>query len=434
MLSKLNATKLLNFIYVLYLLSLLEAFVKQLLAEYGYASVDWNVSEFLINYQGGFVRRGLLGEILFFLAKNYHINVEWTIKIFSLIMFAAVCTFFVKSFVKRGYTLYILPTCFFLGVFILFPCWIKKDALMLLAFITILWIWSTQKAIPIFGKIIFINLLAMLMIFIHEVFAIWALPILFLLLFNHFKKGNITASIGIALACLLPSIAVFLVVISASGDAVLSQKIWDSWHILSGKATGKVPHWNAVGAIGWPRNYTFIWHLRRNYLTIDNKIISCVYWAAVLPVVYYVVTNALMVFKKSATIFTNEHKTILSAILVFQFFALIPLFTFLSVDLGRIFLYWTSTAFIIFLLLPLGTSSSIFPKKFIKTVQNINDWLSKILRPSKSTLAFLLLFVAISSYGFVVPRAYNTMIAYRALQMLSQPFIILKEAARLIFS
>lgn len=118
---------LLNIIYCIFVFALLYKLVVQLFIKYGYES--WQISEFLINYQGGFVRRGLTGEILLFLTKNFGIDIVWTIKLFCLLCFTAVCTFFVRAFLKKGYSLYILPLCLFLGSGITGYSWIRKDYL-----------------------------------------------------------------------------------------------------------------------------------------------------------------------------------------------------------------------------------------------------------------------------------------------------------------
>jgi hypothetical protein len=58
--------------------------------------------------------------------------------------------------------------------------WIRKDSLMIGFFIIILLIYQWQK-IPLILKIFLINLMAILIILTHEVFAFFSLPILFLL-------------------------------------------------------------------------------------------------------------------------------------------------------------------------------------------------------------------------------------------------------------
>jgi hypothetical protein len=138
-----------------------------------YAYEGWLVSEFLINYQAGFVRRGLLGEILLFFAKNFNINVEWTVKIFCALCFIICCIFFVKLFMKKKYSLYILPLCFFLGGVVLSDHWIRKDYMFFCFFIPVLWFYSNQH-LSLTIKLIAINILSVFIILSHEVFVFFA--------------------------------------------------------------------------------------------------------------------------------------------------------------------------------------------------------------------------------------------------------------------
>ena len=45
---------------------------------------EWTISEWLINYQGGFTRRGLLGEIVFQFSKIFSTTLRETILIFQI--------------------------------------------------------------------------------------------------------------------------------------------------------------------------------------------------------------------------------------------------------------------------------------------------------------------------------------------------------------
>ena len=52
---------------------------------------EWQYSDWLINYQGGFIRRGLIGEILFQIYSNLDINLDILvlITVSSLILFVS---------------------------------------------------------------------------------------------------------------------------------------------------------------------------------------------------------------------------------------------------------------------------------------------------------------------------------------------------------
>ena len=49
--------------------------------------VEWTISEWLINYQGGFTRRGLIGEIVFNLSNFFEISLRKIIFFFQIFLF-----------------------------------------------------------------------------------------------------------------------------------------------------------------------------------------------------------------------------------------------------------------------------------------------------------------------------------------------------------
>ena len=414
---------LLNTAFMLFLLALFVRFIKQFFSTYSYES--WYISEFLINYQGGFVRRGLIGEILFFFVKNFTINVEWTIKIISLICFAAVCVFFVRSFLKKGYSLYILPLCFFLGGAILSNNWIRKDYLCLCCLIPILWLYNKDN-LSILVKYLIINVLAVFIILNHEVFAFFALPILFLLLFNQHKSKGTLQSIVLSLLCLLPCILAFLLTLVKHGDNEIAQAIWNSWCTLFNQEISEVKYQSAIGAIGWTSKWALAFHFKKNFLAIDKNILSLLIWCITFPIIYYIATNALLVFRKNENSFTNRHKTALSSILIFQLACLSPVLIALSCDYLRIIFYWTASSFAVFLLIPMNKTEQLFPVVFINFVERTNQLLTNILRPSKTILVFLMMFTGISGFYCVIEMIYKSTMLYNILWVLSLPFILLK--------
>jgi len=413
---------LLNTAYVLFLLSLLILFIKQLFKSYSYES---NLtSEFLINYQGGFVRRGLMGEILLFFAKNFDINIEWTIKIVCMLALVVVCFLFIKLFLKKGYSLYILPLCFFLGSGILSGFWIRKDYLFFCFFIPVLYLYNKNN-LSVFAKMVFINILAIFIILSHEVFAFFALPILYLLLFNQYKAKGILRSSVFSFLCLLPSIFAFVLTILYHGDPQTAQSIWASWSGILDKETSRIG-WS-VSAIGWSSKSAIIMHLKINFLYKDQGILYFLMWFVTFPVVYYISTNALLTFRKNDTVFTNQHKTVLSSILIFQLLCLSPVFIALSCDYIRTFFYWIASSYAVFLIIPINQTEKLFPSFFVRFVESKNAGLLKILHPTKTALVFLMMFIGISGYWCIIEWAYKNTMIYNILLVLSDFFIIIRK-------
>ena len=69
----------------------------------GMSDIDL-ISEFLVNYQGGFVRRGLLGEILYRISLWLSLDstsIFYIINSISIICFLGVVAFFSFQFIKK---------------------------------------------------------------------------------------------------------------------------------------------------------------------------------------------------------------------------------------------------------------------------------------------------------------------------------------------
>jgi hypothetical protein len=416
---------LLNTAFILFLVSLLHKFIMQILLTHSFES--WRGSEWLINYQGGFVRRGLIGEILFFFAKNFNINIEWTIKIFCLLCFAAVSVFFVRAFLKKGYSLYILPLCFFLGTHIADGMyWHKRDYAMFVFLIAIFF--TFNKIDKRFVKFIIINVLVIIALQVHEVFALFSFPFLFLLFFNEYRNKGIFQSVILSIISLVPGICAFLLTLKYHGNYETAQMIWDSWVAVANLNAAEITTYShgALSAIGWESDWTFRMHFEYNFLSRDMLVSSTVFWSVTIPLVYYIATNALLVFRKKEDIFTHRDKTTLSSVLIFQLICLTPMFLVLSCDLGRIIFYWVASSFVIFLLIPKEKIENLFPSFYIRFIKLINNGLTNILHPTKTTLALLMMFIGIPTVGFSLFGVIESGMLYNVLRIISIILVELK--------
>ncbi|NDV95621.1 hypothetical protein D0T84_11960 [Dysgonomonas sp. 521] len=414
-------TKILNTLFIIFLIGLIYNFIQGILFPYTYSS--WQISEFMINYQGGFVRRGLLGEVLYYLAKNYNLDIILTVKILCTVLFILVCSFFVYAFRRKGYSLYILPLCFFCGAHIISELpilhfWVRKDNLMILFFILILLVYNKINTHFII-RILLINLLSIFVILNHEVFIFFSLPILFLLLFNHFKpKGNYLAC-SYSFACLFPAVFIFIIVTIAHGDENTAVSIWNSWQQVLPDGISSIGP--AVSALGWDGVQIFKMHFLNNFFTItEDSIWTLLMWAIILPVIYYISVNVLLVFRKKPNIYTEKHKTILSSVFLFQLFCLFPVFCILSCDFARIFFYLSASSFAIFLIVPFHLLENLFPPIINKLAFRINQQADMILPPTKSSVAFLMIFIGVSNnFTFCLNEAASNSLLISTLRTIS---------------
>ena len=79
--KKFNTKNILFFIIITVCLSQLSKFYS-FYVEYS----EWQYSDWLINYQAGFVRRGFIGEILFQIYSNLNIRLDILVLIFVFIL------------------------------------------------------------------------------------------------------------------------------------------------------------------------------------------------------------------------------------------------------------------------------------------------------------------------------------------------------------
>ncbi len=205
--------------YFLLILSLIFIFLNK--AINGYTKESWQITEWLINYQGGFVRRGLWGEVLFKLYNYFELSPYFTIIFVCILAFLIFLYFFIFSFIKNGYSLYILPFCFFLGAPIVNDFWVRKDILLVLIFISIIYLSIKNTK----TNLILINLLFIMGVLTHEAIGFFCLPILLLIKMN--LRENKKNSLLKSLIELSPSMIAFGLCLYNKGSTAISSKIWN---------------------------------------------------------------------------------------------------------------------------------------------------------------------------------------------------------------
>jgi hypothetical protein len=418
-----NKTNILNVCFILFCLSHLRHFIWYLRHSWDYRA--WTITEFLINYQGGFVRRALVGEILFRLYK-FGIDPQLMIKIICCLCICFIILFFIKYFRKQGFSLYLLPLCFFLGELFgeLFEeqNWMRKDVITISLFIIIIFIARNNKLL-FHWKILLINLLSIVAVFIHEAFVFFSLPILFILFYNYLRIGKSSVkSLLFAALSLIPTASAFLLVAFFHGDLDTAKAIWQSYPFLGEfQIKNEV---TAIDCIAWSvlRNVKIC--VKANFLYANEGIISIVGWTIIFPVVYYLITNTLLVFGSKSS-FTERHKTVLSALLLFQFVSLLPLWLLLFDDYHRLFFFLTTSTFVVFLIFPIDDLEKLFPKPVLAIVNRFNLLFPK---PNKTIIVLLMAVIGIPPRWYLHwLLAFKTSMIYHVMYVVSKPLLALRD-------
>jgi len=353
----------LSIFYFLFILTLIYIFVFSIIR--GYEKESWNITEFLINYQGGFVRRGLLGEILLNIYNFSGLSPYVLILLLCLAAYFLLLVFFIKSFLKSGYSIFILPFVFFLGNPVINDFWLRKDILITLIFISIIY-FSTKKSNL---YLILVNLLFMTGLLIHESIGFFCFPILLLILAGrkHFSDKTKAASIKSFFSSflqLLPAAITFLSVLYYKGSQKTADLIWQSWKPVAFPMQtngNEIPA--AIDAISWSLKKGLLLGIE-TLNNFDGGVYAPIAWLIILSLIYFVLTNTdklnVKIFKYHPN--KNFNKTNISNILILQLFGVLPLFV-LGYDYGRYIFLWVISSFATIILIPEENLSLIFPKQ-----------------------------------------------------------------------
>lgn len=421
--------KLLTTFYFLYVLVLIYRLIEGIWT--GYAKESWPITELLINYQGGFVRRGLLGEALYRIAPFIHFSPYYIIIALCLIAYLTLLYFFIRGFIKKGYSIFILPFVFFLGNPIINDFWVRKDIIQVLLFILILYL-ATKK-----GKryLLLTNFVLTVGILIHESIGFFALPFLALLFYSCSHSGHARNTLKSCLTTfiqLFPALFTFVLVIYNKGTTKIAQDIWESWHAIkfpTQEDSATVPA--AIDGISWSleKGLSYFINTLKNF---EFGIYAPFAWLLIILSIYFILGKINHFnFKIYSYIPKSEiNRAQLSSVLFLQLIAVAPLFI-LGWDYGRWIFLWVTSTFAIILIIPEETLSKILPSQIMVTANWINKQLDTYLSNSRSFLVLLCLIIGTPFYGWSMWNYVDTLSPIFVLQFVSELFyevvVLIKE-------
>ena len=157
---------------------------------------DSTISEWLINYQGGFSRRGLIGEICFRLADYFDLKLRFVIFLFQTIVcftYMLLLYCFIRDLPKNTLTV----VAIFSPIFILYPLGeievlIRKEVFLFIGFVIFLILSSPKKNKT--NSMFYVFFIFPLLLLIWEPFIFFIPFTIFILLINgdeHQLKKNV---------------------------------------------------------------------------------------------------------------------------------------------------------------------------------------------------------------------------------------------------
>ena len=314
---------------------------------------QWEIGDWLINYQGGFIRRGLIGEICLRVSQILGINIVLLVLViqifFYLIFLAYTCRLAVKStFSPLNAALIFSPA------FILFPVLdpqggFRKEILLFALLATLCFYLATTDKKIAKGLPIFIGLASTIIVLSHEILAVY-LPYV-LCAFIIYDKGLGVASRKILLS-LLPAIAIaILIVLFSKGDEQVVNNICNS---LKTSAPADCFRSGAIFWIGQDMSSAYKYVLER---IKENTLLMYVYlvFLAFLPL------GILQFTSQFSRFFENKGMRFwLTICIASSIIGSLPLF-WIGIDYGR-FIYIHVTCLSLLALMIIRESSDI-PKR-----------------------------------------------------------------------
>lgn len=336
-------------LYLLWLLLHLLLNLQHMTATLEYS--DWGLSDMLINYQGGFVRRGLLGELMYRIYEVYPYDVGAFV--LALIIISAVgCMGALYTICRRmsfspvlafsGFTLQFMALAGVTGI--------RRDYLSLLLCLLTFYLyrkWQHTASHRYLWYIMFQSVMVFTVL-LHEGAWFYTTPLIcthLLMWSRRYQHCSWAQSIVRSLSFASPVGIVMALLFMHKGSNEVAQTIWQSWQPLFVQYPLHGTPTPEIGASVACLACTTMDFVRGCGLSLWGL----TYWGwlpmlpltfALFPILIYLVTNANQSRITLGYALRPIDKPLLTTIMFLQLLFMLPLFLFLSCDYGRLFCYW----------------------------------------------------------------------------------------------
>lgn len=300
---------------------------------------SWQLSEWLINYAGGFVRRGLPGSLLWGLSRLSGIQAN------HLAIVAGICCFvwltgWLLARATREFPPVLVLSCLVMGIPAYQDSIVRKDCLGMLFLLAVCTV--AKWNMPRWRILVGLNVVAIIAILTHEAFAFYGLGVMLIFTRPGQSQGSFRLH-ALRMLELAPAILCFLSTLVFHGNPTVAACVNDSWIPLwqltdPGNAATTQPA-AAIEALGWTTG-------RGLSLGID-LLTSGFYQPAAWAMVYGTTFGLMVLFSgRGGGSALMEVKSRVVAILCVQLLGLSPLFL-LGYDYGRWLFFWTTSTIIL---------------------------------------------------------------------------------------
>ncbi len=348
---------------------------------------SWTIGEWLISYAGGFVRRGLPGQIIYHISNSYNISpifIVWLFSVSSLISLVFLLLYFCKNSFQKSF---LLSQLIILGP-ISDNYLIRKDTLLVLLFgLSLLTLKNFyEEKVNKFSCILGINLFSIIGILSHEAYGIWGLTSLIIIIYlmNRSKRKGIYQSILFAIYYLFPAIVSFSFCWVFKGNMQQALLMHESWQNLKdilptlGSLNESEPL-GAIAAIGWGKSQVFTSSLFSQFNLL-------IFWHPGMWLLTIYIVLRLFIGKRK-----DPFQSAKRSIVCLQLIAFSPLFLF--VDIGRWIFMWISSSALLFAFLTqvFGIEKVLFHTEHLKGAKILKKIIPTFISDKNYNLFLLLI-------------------------------------------
>lgn len=372
-------------LYTLWLLLHLITNLQQMTATLDYS--EWGLSDMLINYQGGFVRRGLLGELMYRIYEVHPFDVSASV--LALIIISAVGCFgalyticrrlsFSPVLVFSGFTLQFMALAGVTGI--------RRDYLTLLLCLLTFYLYRRWQHTTSHRNLWYILCQSVMVVsvLLHEGAWFYTAPLICMHLLMWSKrqqKCSLAKNIVRSLLFASPVGLIMLLLFLHKGSVEVAQTIWHSWQPLFAQYPLQGTPTPEIGASVACLASTTMDFVRGCGLSLWGL----TYWGwlpmipltlALFPIIIYLVTNANQSRISLGYTLRPIDKPLMTTIMLLQLLFMLPLFLFLSCDYGRLFCYWIISSLFAYYLF--HEDKHFFPEVFHRFSERFQQQIDRI--------------------------------------------------------
>jgi len=313
--------------------------------------MGFNFSDWLINYEGGFVRRGLSGQLMLWIYDNV-CNYSPKHLILAVCIVFAVIFALIMLKVSRELRITLFPLLAVLCGALQTLIWYRRDFMELCITCAVFMLGIRWLRVHRMRHLIAANVLMTGAILMHEGTFFYMVPLLVAIAWMHDNGKRLTAA-RIKDAALLGTLPLAAMAVSClnKGSQETAVAIWQSWMPALEKFPAYGDTLTQIGAgpafLARETADAILFHLNLSFQIFSGSLLKPLWCAGsllvTLAVTYYaVIYNPFMDRQKKQLVMPEGHSR-MGGMLLFQFLMMSPMLTVLSCDYGRTVMYCTAS-------------------------------------------------------------------------------------------